>query len=215
MTKPKAVIWGASGHAKVVADIVRLSNQFDIFGFIDNLSPERNGQNFCGSTIIGGYEVLDTLIKQNITNIFFGFGNNSARDTLFNETLKMGFHHPNAIHPQSIIASDTILGQGITICAGAIINSDSEIGNNVIINTGATVDHDCLIGDSSHICPGVHLAGNVTIGKCSWVGIGTIIKEKITIGDDVFIGAGSLVLKDIPSKMLSYGSPSKIRSWKK
>jgi len=210
MIKEKVVIWGASGHAKVVTDIIRLNNKYEIVGFLDDQSPDRKGEHFCGSTVLGGVEQFDKLLKENINKIILGFGNCTAREELSKMVLKKGFELINAIHPKSIISPDTKLGNGVVVCAGAIINPGVAIGNNVIVNTGSSIDHNCSIADSVHICPGVHLAGDVTIGKCSWVGIGSIIKEKITVNSNVYIGAGSLIIKDIPANVLVYGSPAKI-----
>src|SRR5688572_9201893 len=36
----KVVIWGVSGYALVVADIVALKNEYQIYGFIDNVNPK-------------------------------------------------------------------------------------------------------------------------------------------------------------------------------
>src|SRR5437667_3209268 len=55
----KLVIWGASGHALVVADAVRLSGEYEIVGFIDDVNPERAGAQFGGATILGAREQLD------------------------------------------------------------------------------------------------------------------------------------------------------------
>ena len=37
----KLAIWGASNHALVVADIVRLLGDYEIVGFLDSVNPER------------------------------------------------------------------------------------------------------------------------------------------------------------------------------
>ena len=42
------VIWGASGHAKVIADIIELNGEFNIVGFIDNVNKDRKGEKFFG-----------------------------------------------------------------------------------------------------------------------------------------------------------------------
>ena len=44
----KMVIWGASGHALVVADAVRRRGEFQIAGFIDDVNPGRAGESFGG-----------------------------------------------------------------------------------------------------------------------------------------------------------------------
>ena len=35
----KVVIFGASGHAKVIVDIIESNNNFDLIGFIDKYIP--------------------------------------------------------------------------------------------------------------------------------------------------------------------------------
>ena len=74
----KLVIWGASGHALVVADAVRSVGDFEIVGFIDNLSPWRRGESFCGAAILGGRELLSELRQSGVDEIFFVSGNGAA-----------------------------------------------------------------------------------------------------------------------------------------
>jgi len=209
MVKEHIVIWGASGHAMVVADIIRLRRKFSIYGFIDDINPDRKNEMFSRERILGGTEVLDTLEK-GVHRFIIAIGDCKARIEKARIIKQAGFDLISAIHPSSIIASDVLIGEGSVIAAGAVINPGCKIGDNVIINTSAVIDHECVINDGSHICPGANLAGNVTIGESSWIGIGSIIKEKIRIGNNSFIGAGSLVLKDIPDNVVAFGSPAKV-----
>ena len=45
----RLVIWGASGHALVVADIIRLRGEFDIVGFIDDLKLADRDTKYAGA----------------------------------------------------------------------------------------------------------------------------------------------------------------------
>ena len=74
-TNKRPVIWGASGHALVDADIIRLSGEYEIVGFLDDLKPERRGEHFCGAAILWGKEQLDSLHSKGVEYIVFGFGN--------------------------------------------------------------------------------------------------------------------------------------------
>ena len=55
------IVVGAGGHARVVADIIRLSDQFGVHGFLDSVNADRHGSSYEGSTILGGEEMLPWL----------------------------------------------------------------------------------------------------------------------------------------------------------
>jgi len=210
MSNTALIIWGASGHARVVADIVRVRGEYNIVGFLDSVNPERRGTDFCGAHILGGAEELDLLARQGVTHVILGFGNCGARLKLAETVRKNGFLLATATHRQAIIASDVLIGAGTVIAAGVVINPATQIGENVIINTGACVDHDCVIKDGAHICPGVRLGGHVTVERASWVGIGATIIDHIHIGASTLIGAGAVVVNDIPDNVVAYGVPARI-----
>jgi len=207
----KMVIWGAGGHAMVVADIICLQGEYQIIGYLDNINPHRQHTFFLGTEILGGEEQLDLLRGQGITHIIIGFGNCEARLKAAKTASTKGFQLVTAIHPGAIIASGVMIGVGSVIAAGAVINSRCHIGENVIINTSASVDHECIIGDGAHISPGVHLAGKVTVGKGTWIGIGACVIDLISIGSASLIGAGAVIVNDIPDKVVAYGNPATVK----
>lgn len=208
MTK-QIVIWGASGHALVVADIVRLRGEYEIIGFIDDVNSNRHGTSFYGMPILGGREQLEILKELGVKNLIFGFGDCEARLKLSELALAKGFELVTMIHPSAIIAKNVEIGPGTVAAAGAVVNPGSKIGNNVIINTSASVDHECIIEEGVHICPGVHLAGRVYVKRATWVGIGSTVIENIRIGSGCLVGAGAVVIHDIPDNSVVYGVPAK------
>jgi UDP-N-acetylbacillosamine N-acetyltransferase len=78
-TQRKLVIWGASGHALVVADIIRLTGEYDIVGFIDDVSPVREDDSFCGFPLLGCRDCLKKLARDRVSHLIFGLGNCEAR----------------------------------------------------------------------------------------------------------------------------------------
>lgn len=206
----KLVVWGASGHALVVADIIKLRGEFDLVGFVDDVNPVHPSAKFCGLPLYGGDDIREQLCRGDVNHVVLGFGNCQARSKLADWSRRQGLLLATAIHPSAVIAESVSVGAGTVIAAGAIINPNAVIGENVIVNTGATVDHECFIGDAAHICPGVHLAGNVSIGRETWVGIGSTVIDHVRIGAHAVIGAGSVVVKEIPDNSLSYGVPAKV-----
>lgn len=204
------VICGAGGHAKVVADVIRLQGRYEIVGFLDDVDPDRCGIEFCGSHILGGEEQLVPLYERGIRWAVLAFGNNTARLGHAIRLQALNFQLANVIHPSAVISRDVRLGPGTVVMAGVIVNPSSVIKLNVILNTGSTIDHDCFIEDGAHICPGVHLGGGVSVGKGTSIGIGATVKDHVSIGTFSSIGAGSVVIHDIPDHVVAYGNPAKL-----
>ncbi|HWN09792.1 MAG TPA: acetyltransferase [Pyrinomonadaceae bacterium] len=208
--RTKIVLWGASSHAKVVADIVRLNDTHEIVGFLDDVNVSRHRANFCGATILGGLEQLDQLKEQGVAHLIMALGNNRARLRLAMQARSKGFTLVTAIHPRSVIGPCVKIGAGTVVMAGAVVNADSAIGENAVINTLAVVEHECVIHDGAHISAGVRLGGGVTVHEAATIEIGAIVGTRLTIGTDSVIGAGAVVLKDIPDRVLAHGVPARV-----
>lgn len=207
----KIVIWGAGGHALVVADILRTAGNFEIVGFLDDADSNRHGKPFCGATILGGRDQLDTLREQGVVQAILAFGNCAAR-LKFAEVLRSkGFGLATAVHPRATVASDVTIGPGSQIVAGAVINPAARIGENVIVNTCAGVDHECVLEDGAHVGPGARLGGKVSVGRAAWVGMGASILPGFKIGEGAIIGAGAVVLEDVPAGVVAFGVPAKVQ----
>jgi UDP-N-acetylbacillosamine N-acetyltransferase len=204
------VIWGTSGHARVVADIIRCGTEFEIVGFLDDVNPDRHGSRFCDSSILGGREQLHRLAESGVRHFLLGFGDNAARRRLGRELQDSGYALACAVHPRAIVARDVRMGAGSVVMGGAVVNPNVDLGENVIVNTGATVDHDCVLGDAVHISPGAHLAGAVRIGDESWIGLGSVVLEKRQVGARSIVGAGAVVTRDVPEGVVAFGVPAKV-----
>lgn len=206
----KLVIWGTSGHASVVADVVRLAGEFEVFGFLDDVNPERAGAEFCGAPVLGGRERLRSLRREGVEALILGFGDCAARLRLAELAREEGYVLATAIHPSAVVAGGVPVGAGSVISAGAVVNPGAWIGENVIVNTCASVDHDSVVEDGAHVSPGAHLAGNVRVGRGAWIGIGASVVERANIGAMSIIGAGAAVVNDIPEGVVAHGVPAKV-----
>lgn len=188
-------LYGASGHAKVIIDILR-ANQIEINGLVDD-NP--NIQELLG---------IPVLHQSNGLSLFIiSIGNNQIRKKIA-EQLKTSFG--KAIHPSAIISPNSMIDEGTVVMQGAIVQSCVTIGKHCIINTGASVDHECVIEDYVHISPHATLCGNVHVGEGSWVAAGSVVLPGVKIGKWSVIGAGSVVAKDIPDGVLAVGNRCKV-----
>lgn len=204
--KTDIVIFGTGGHAKVVAEIIKSENKFNIKAFV-SLAEDVNS--FLSYPHIH-QDLYDFSCMQGIVAI----GDNSSRSIVVNKILKKcpSFLFVNAIHPNTCITKNIEIGLGNVIAAGVVINTHSTIGNHTIINTKSCIDHDCKLGDFSSVAPGVTIGGSVLIGNNSAVSLGSNIVNNIEIGSNVVIGAGSTVLHNLTDNALYFGTPAiKIR----
>ena len=51
--RDRLAIWGAGGHALVVADIIRLRNDYELVGFVDD-APQSEEKTFSGLPLFAG-----------------------------------------------------------------------------------------------------------------------------------------------------------------
>jgi acetyltransferase EpsM len=211
--REKLVIWGASGHALVVADIVRLEHRFEIVGFLDDERPERRGSPFGGAHVLGGAEQFAALRHAGIESLIVAFGHCRARLAAAARARDAGFELHRAIHPRAVLAADSAVGAGTVVMAGAVVNPGAAIGENVIVNTNATIEHECMIDPGAHLCPRSVLGGRVRVGQAAWVGIGATVRENISIGADAIVGAGAVVVADVPDRAVVYGVPAVVQRY--
>jgi sugar O-acyltransferase (sialic acid O-acetyltransferase NeuD family) len=200
-------IFGASGHAKVVADCVERENRWRIAALVDD-DPALWGEEVAGYTVRGGTGEVPGLIAAGAGRCIVAIGSNTARAAVAARLTGMGAVLVTSVHPAATVARSATLGGGTVLMAGAVVNSDSRVGENVIVNTGATVDHDCLIGDGVHIAPGAHICGGVTVGEGSLIGVGASVIPLRRVGRFATVGAGSAVISDVADGDTVAGVPA-------
>ena len=201
------VVVGAGGHAKVIIDCLR-SAGWNVIGCTD---ADPSPRNCAGIPVLGSDEELYQLRADGIAHAFCALGNNAIREGLTRKLIEIGFDLPAVQGPGSVISSSVRIGMGAAILPGAVVNVDSLVGDFAIINTGAMVDHDGVIGRAAHIGPGAALAGQVEVGDRAFVATGCSIIPQRKIGSDTVVGAGSVVVQDIPSGVLAFGNPARVR----
>lgn len=187
-------LYGASGHGKVIKEILEADNQ-NIDAFIDdNLSLNE----------YAGCEVLHSA--KGIEPIIVSIGANATRKRVV-ERLNCRFGV--AIHPSAVVSPSAVIGEGTVVMAGVIINAGAVIGRHCIINTGASVDHECVLGDYVHIAPHATLCGQVHVGEGTLMGVGSCAIPCVKIGCWCTVGAGSAVVSDISDGVTVVGVPAK------
>ncbi|TCD02691.1 acetyltransferase [Pedobacter psychroterrae] len=193
-------IIGASGHAKVIVDIL-LELGVEISGIWDENSRI---EALMGYPIKGNFEAFK---KIQVENVIIAIGNNTIRKRI---SLELAGNSSVAIHPKAVISRFSSVGVGTVIMANATVNVSALIGKHSIINTNSSVDHDCILEDYVHISPQAGLAGNVFVGEGTHIGIGASVIQGVKIGKWANVGAGAVVIRDVPDYAVVVGNPGKV-----
>lgn len=199
----KVVIIGASGHGKVIADIIIKSGDC-VKGFLDDAEslPER----ILDIPVLGKVPDFEKFTD---CRFVIAIGNAAIRERIA-DSLDGRVQWYTAVHPGAAISSLGVeIGEGTVIMANAVVNSGAHIGRHCIVNTAAVVEHDNALADYVHISPGAVLAGTVTVGKRTHIGVGACVRNNLSICADCVIGAGAAVVKDVIEPGAYVGVPAR------
>jgi len=199
--KKKISIYGASGHGKVVMDIIASIGEYELgYVFDDDVTLKSFKK----------LEVKTSMREEKLREfpLVFTIGNNEIRKKIVEKTEHTTA--PPMIHSNAIKSPSAVIANGTVVMAGVVINADAQIKSHVIINSGAVVEHDCLLEDYVHISPNAALAGDVNVGEGSHIGIGAQVIQGVKIGKWCTIGAGAVIIEDVPDGATVVGNPAKI-----
>ena len=118
-------LYGASGHAKVIIDIIKTQG-----GVVEGLVDDNpNLKELNGTPVLHDATGLSPFI--------ISIGNCKIRKMIA-ERLDCAF--TTIIHSTAIISSTAIIGEGTVVMQGAIVQTEVKIGKHCIINTKASID---------------------------------------------------------------------------
>lgn len=193
-TTDKVYLYGASGHGKVIKEMLEAQGD-SVEGFVDD---NLNLSNYCGKKVYHQADGLSPMIVS--------IGINKTRKKIVE---KLNCKFATAIHSTAIVSTSARIGEGTVIMPGAIINADAVIGKHCIINTGASVDHECVVDDYCHIAPHASLCGQVHVGEGTLIGVGASVIPCVEIGKWCTVGAGAAVVENVPDDQTVVGVPAK------
>lgn len=213
MEKPSPfVLWGSSGHAKVLADVI-VSQGDQVVVLVDNDAgaesaisdvPLRIGKNGLNDWL--GNQPSSTLFNAAVS---IGGSRGQERRDIAMYMRSIGLVLPPLIHSTAVISSSAKVGEGSQVLANVVLAADAIVGALCIINNSANVDHECVINDGVHIAPGAVLCGCVEVLDNAMIGAGAVILPRIRVGEGAQIGAGAVVTRDVVAGAVVVGNPAR------
>jgi sugar O-acyltransferase (sialic acid O-acetyltransferase NeuD family) len=199
------VIFGAGGHAKVIADLA-LCLGYEVLGFLDDVNP--SPRQVMGKPVLGASSWLRSAGKA--VQVALAIGDNRARFTSFETCHDLGLTCAVLVHPRAAVASSAHVGEGTVVLAGAVVNAEAHLGRGVIVNSGAIAEHECTVADFAHLSPNATLGGRVKIGAKAHIGLGACVLPGLEVGERSTLGAGAVAHRTIPPGVVAVGVPARV-----
>src|SRR5215207_4128953 len=112
--------FGAGGHAKVVIEILRSTQEYEIAGLFET-RKELWGTSVLGVEVLGDDSMMAELKQRGVNHAFIGVGtvgDAQPRRQLYEKVTGFGFEMVAAIHAAAVVSSSAKIGDGPTIMAG-------------------------------------------------------------------------------------------------
>jgi sugar O-acyltransferase (sialic acid O-acetyltransferase NeuD family) len=213
MPAERFAVWGAGGHGRVVADLIRVTGNL-VAGFVDR-DWARVGELSGSDPAIVRWTEAEFVASLDrgyfpvpVTAAALGIGDNDLRWVAYGRLA--GRPVPALIHPSASVGAEVSLAPGVVVMAGAVLNPGVSVGPAAIINSHAVVEHDCQIAEGAHVSPGAVLSGGVRIGALAWIGAGAILLPGVKVGARAIVGAGTVVLHDVAPGTIVVGNPARL-----
>lgn len=121
-----------------------------------------------------------------------------------------------------VVREETSIGDDVSVWSNSVIDYGCVIGDRVKIHSGCYVAQFSELGDDVFLAPGVVLTNDLypgvresaalmqgpVIEAGAQVGANVTVLPYVRIGPGAIVGAGSVVTRDIPARVIAYGSPA-------
>ena len=202
-------IFGSSGFAVEVAQIIISIGEYELNGFIDKEELPIK------SHIIGRHTV-DIISETDFLNIVsnsqervscvIAIANANICNKIYN-----GFkeYFPNIISPDAILNDSQINGIGNILFQGCWISWNATIGSFNKFLPFVTVGHETTIGNFNEFNPKVSISGKTAIGNGNLFGMNSMLYQGKKVGNNNVIGMGAGIIRNVSDNKTLFGNPAK------
>ncbi len=203
------VIFGAGGHAAVVADAA-VAAGFVLAGVLANPRPEAGGQPpFGGVPWLGDPDRPESGLEDLLARGAFvhaAVGDGETRRRWLEPRLASSVA---IVHPSAVVSPSATIEPGAFVGPRAVVNARAVVARGAIVNTAAVVEHDARVGAFAHVAPGSILLGAARVGEHAFIGGGGVVLPGIEIGARATLGAGGVATRAIAPDAVAMGVPAR------
>lgn len=207
----KLYIVGAGDFGREMESLLEMIPQhqrnWDIAGYLDDNPKALEGKETDYKVIgkVGDYP----LTKDDLA--ILAISDSISREKIYHQLKdRVTFH--TYVHPNVIIFKFCKIGEGSIIVSNDLISNSVTIGKCVIMNQGTQIGHDSVIGDFCSLMSSVDLGGHCQLSEKVFIGTGATLIPGIKVGAEAKIGSGSVVIKNVKEKTTVFGNPAKVIS---
>ena len=190
MNKTNLYIYGAAGHAKMIADMAE-DSAWEIAGAFD--------KNLLRETLLDQYPVhmgLAAVDFEADAQFVIGIVNNEYRKRIAEQELQ-GRSFATLQDKTVSLSKYAEVEEGSVMLPFAVIAADVQVGRHCIIGAHVSIDHDAVIEDYVHISAGARIGGEVLIGEGTQIGTAVSVAPGVNIGKWCHIEAGAVLTEDV------------------
>jgi sugar O-acyltransferase (sialic acid O-acetyltransferase NeuD family) len=192
----KAIVFGSSGQAEVMAYLLTHDSEYEVVAFTSTK------EFITVDTMYGKPFVAFEDIEKNYPpseyemHIAIGYNDQNRTRTKFYKAAKeKGYKLLTYISTKTTNYAKSI-GDNCFIFEDNTIQPFVEIGNNCILWSGNHIGHHSKIYDDVFISSHVVISGHCHIGSNSFLGVNSTLRDGIKIAPFTTLGAGCLIVKD-------------------
>jgi len=193
-------ILSAAGTARELAELVRLSPDYRLLGFLDDYAQ--------GDEVAGALSQWPELCEggARLLSALGSYKNMDRRRDLLSAIPEERF--TAFVHDSVLLYPGADTSAALVVFPYSIVSTGVRVGNHCLVYHGCVLSHDCRLGEFTILANNVTVSGQVEIGENCYLGANCTVNENVRIGNNSIIAAGATVIDDVPEDSI-YIAPGK------
>jgi sugar O-acyltransferase (sialic acid O-acetyltransferase NeuD family) len=205
------IVVGASGFGRellqYIHDAYRNDPAVRIKGFLDDDRAKIDSiRETTGIEIVGD---MDTYAIEKEDRFIISLGDPGLRRTLAGRLVRRGAKFISVVHPTAYLAPTARIGEGCIIGPFAMVGSYAHLEHHVLLNLYSAVGHDACVAAFCVFSPYSVANGGSRLEEGIFLGTHAAVTPNVRVGAGSKIAAGAVVYRDVPTRSLATGNPSK------